>query len=369
MELQAKTDPRLQQFVDDFKRHKATQAADKNVPPETMEKAGDTYGGAFREDRAAPGHAVCAYAALVLMMLGVTTFRQTTKSSPAAFAGFHRAVERWSSLLWLVLCLISVWSATTPGWMEEIAYISIIGWEGWVGHWVKESRLHLAGVDFLQGKIIAATCIAAVLVVAATVLRRWNRAARAATLSVAGLVLMTCAVHFRKSYVQDSTTISWEDFQAVAQHGVTAAKSAETRRFLAEHPRYVGQLVELEGNVQALAAELVNPFPDEVPKKTVTKSADGNTTTTTLTSGNPLLTEARNAQARKLAAGGGVVGLYQSATMGPQLSLLFGFGLFLLGIRDGYRASRQGRERRSKTGEPGTPVIPALEKRAAQNFP
>jgi tRNA A-37 threonylcarbamoyl transferase component Bud32 len=340
LEYQAKTDPRIQQFLDDFRRHKQSQAADKNVPPETMEKVADTYGGAFREDRPASGSAVCAYAALVLMILGGNTFRQTTKSSPAAFASFHGAVERWSSLLWLAVCLISVWSATIPGWMEEIAYLPLLGGEVWNGDWVKESRLYLAGVDFWEGKIIAATCLVAIVMVIATALQRWSRMVRAVTLCVAGLVSMACAVHFVKTYVQDSTTISWEDFHAVAQHGATAARSAETRQFLSGHARYVGQLDELEKNFQAVVAKFTNSDPAEfLPKETVKTNADGRTVVRTITY-PPIPAEIRKAQARTLAHGGGVAGLYQSARSGPQWQLLCGLGLVLLGIRDGYRAWR-----------------------------
>ena len=344
LEYQAKTDPGIQQFIDDFRRHKATEAADKNVPRETVEKLGDTDAGAYFENKVAYGHAVCAYASLALMLLGANTFRQSIKSSPAAFAGWHRGVEKWGSLLLLVPCLISVLSAWTSGWMENIAWIPLFGGETWGGDWVKESRQILAGVDYRQGRIIAAICIVAILVVIATARLRWRRGMRAATLTLAGFVSIACVIQFRKETTQDNVTISWADFHAVAQHGANAAGSVEIRRLLAQHPRYVGQLVELERNVQTLAAKLSIPDPAEIPKETVKKSADGKTTVTTTTIPNPYLSEIRKVQARKLAQGGGVVSLYQSSRSGFLFPLLCGFGLILLGVRDGYRTWRQGRK-------------------------
>ncbi len=365
----AKTDPMFHQFFEDFSKHKATEASDKNVPAEAMEKLGSSYGGAYVEYKTAYGYVVCFYAALTLTLLGVLMLRQVTKSSLAKFPGWHRAVEMWSSLPWLVVCLVSVWSTTTTDWMEERVYLPLLGGEAWIGEWVKGSRLYLAGVDFWEGKIIAATCLVAILMVIATALRQWSRAVRAATLTVAGLVSMACAVHFVKTYVQDSTTISWEDFHAVAQHGATAARSAETRRFLSEHPRYVGQLEELEKNVQAVVAKLTSPDPADFPKVIVKTNADGSTVVTTIRTTPPISAEIRNSQARKLAQGGGVAGLYQSARIGPRWQLLCGLGLVLLGIRDGYRAWRQSRQYRRSTGQPGAPAIPAPGKRAVQNFP
>jgi len=353
---QAKTDPGLRQFIEDFKRHKAAEAAAKNVPPEAMEKLGYSYGGAYFEYKPAPGYAVCAYAGLALMLLGAMTFRQAVRSSPAGFAGWHRVVEAWSGLLLLLPCLISVLSATTSGWVENIAWIPLLRGEAWMGDWVKESRLPLAGIDFWQGRLIAAVCIAAILVVIATALLRWRRGGRAAALGLAGLVSMACAIHFGTH--QDDATVSWEDFHAVAQHGAKAAGSAETRRFLAQHPRYVGQLVELERNVQALAAKLAVPDPLEIAKTNVTKSADGKTTVLPFSLPLTFPTETRNAQARRLAKGGGVVGLYQNSRSGPQWPVLCGFGLVLLGIRDGYRTRRQGREDRNRKDQRAAPAIP-----------
>ena len=359
LESQAKTDPRLQQFVQDFRRHKASQAADKNVPPETMEKLGDSYGGVYCEYRPAYGHAVCAYAALALMMLGVNTFRQTTKASPAAFVSWHRAVERWSSLLLLAPCLLSVLPVFYINyWVENVAWIPLFDGKGWFGDWVKAEppapgwRGLLAGLDhrrsLYRGNSGGRGHVAP----------GWKPGARAATLGLAGLISIACAIDFDllKGSFRDTATISWDDFQAVAQHGAQAAGSAETRRFLAEHPRYVGQLVALEGNVQALAANLAVPAPGELPKKTVTKSADGKTTTTTISLGMPFLTEARKAQAQRLAQGGGVVSLYQNSGIGPLWPVLCGLGLVLLGIRDGYQSwkTRSGTPEQDKP-TPGAP--------------
>jgi tRNA A-37 threonylcarbamoyl transferase component Bud32 len=355
---QAKTDPRLRQFIEEFKRHKAAEAAAKNVPPEAMAKVGYSYGAAYFEYKPAHGYAVCWYAALALILLGAMTFRQAARSSPAAFAGWHRAVEAWSSLLLLGPCLISVLSAVTPGWwIENVAYIPLFDGQSWFGDWVQPSRLLLAGVDFWQGRLIAAVCIAAILVVIATALLRWRRGARAAMLSLAGLISIVCAIHLLKGNTQDSATVSWADFQAVAQHGLQAAASAETRRFLAEHPRYLGQLVKLDRNVQALAAKLAVPDPLEIAKTNVTKSADGKTTVTSITLPLTFLTEARHAQAQRLAQGGGVVGLYQNSTSGPQWPVLCGVGLVLLGIRDAYRTRRQVREHRNRKDRPNAPAF------------
>ncbi len=340
-EVTEKTDPMFQQFVQDFKHHKETEASDKNVTAEALEKLKYSYGGAWVEHKSAYGLAVCFYAALGVALLGVIMFRQTMKSLGAAFAGWHRGVERWSSLLLLAPCLLSVLPLFYFNcWGENVAWIPLFDGKAWIGHWIKGSRLPLPGVDFWQGRIIAAVCIAAILVVVATALLGWKRGVRAATLGLAGLVSIACAIAFVNGsggWLRDTATISWDDFHSVAQHGAQAAGSAETRRFLAEHPRYVGQLVELEGNVQALAAKLAVPDPMEISKTNITKSADGKTTTTIITPGNPFLTETRQAQARRLAQGGGVVSLYQNSVSGPLWSLLCGLGLVLLGLRDGYR--------------------------------
>jgi hypothetical protein len=150
---------------------------------------------------------------------------------------------------------------------------------------------------------------------------------------------------------RDGATVSWDDFHAVVQHGPNAAGSAETRRFLAEHPLYVGQLAELEKNVQALAAKLAVPDPAELSKTNITKSADGKTTTTTITFGMSFLAEMREANAKRLAQGGGVVGLYQNRGSGPLWPALCGVGLVLLGLCDGWRAWQHGRNSR-QSGAP-----------------
>jgi predicted Ser/Thr protein kinase len=333
----AKTEPGYQQFCDDFNRHKTTEAKDKNVPVQTIEHLSGLYNGAFRESKTAYGALVCFIAALALMMIGVLKLRQTMRSAPAAFAGWSRLVEGWSSLLLLVPCLITVLPAFGLYWVQDYAYIPLLNGEPWMGDWVEPSRLHLAGVDFWQGKLIAAAVIVALLVVIATALRRWKRGARAATLSLAGCVSIACVIHFGSGAFHEQATVSWSDFQAVAKHGAAAAESAETRKFLAEHPLHVGQLVQLEKNVQALAAKLAVPDPRESPHD-IKRSADG--TILSYTAPMPFLAETRKTQAEKLAKGGGVVSLYQNASSILQWPVLCGLGLLLLGIRDGWRAWR-----------------------------
>jgi predicted Ser/Thr protein kinase/lysylphosphatidylglycerol synthetase-like protein (DUF2156 family) len=344
LDLQAKTDPAVLQFCDDFKRHKAAEAKDKNVPIETIEHLSGFYNGAFREYKPTGGYVVCLFSALALILIGVLKLRQMMRSAPAAYAGWRRFAETWSCLLLLVPCLLSVMPVFDFSWENNMAWIPLLKGKTWLGEWVKESRLSLAGVDFWQGRVIAAVCVVAFLLVIATAFLRWKRGVRAAALSLAGFAAIACTIHFLNGPREDAT-ISWQDFQAVAQHGASAAGSAETRRFLVEHPRYIGQIVELEKNLRALTAKLTAPDPAAIPKVTVTKSADGKTTTTTTEVPVPVISEAeRHAQAQILTEGGGTVSLYTYSRNGAQLPVVFGLGLLLLGIRDGYRAWRNRRE-------------------------
>jgi hypothetical protein len=120
--------------------------------------------------------------------------------------------------------------------------------------------------------------------------------------------------------------------------------------------------VELERNVHALAAKLAGPDPLEISKTNVTKSPDGKTTVTTITVPLTFLTDARHAQARRLAQGGGVVGLYQNSRFGPQWLVLCGLGLVFLGIRDAYRTWRRGGEQRHTKEQPGAAAFPMMGK-------
>jgi tRNA A-37 threonylcarbamoyl transferase component Bud32 len=346
IELRAKTDPWMRRFGDNYNRHITEQAEEKNVGMETIKRS--TYTVAALEFRYANGSMFAFLAGMTLSAIGVLQLRRTMNSSPAAFDGWHRGWTAWGSLLLLVPCVATVLPAFNFYWAVDVVFVPLPK-SVWTGDFLDWNRVHLGGVHFWQGKVIVAACLAAVLVVAATALLRWRYGMRAAALGLAGLASIVCVIDYMKGdFSSEEATLSWDDFRAVAQRGATAAGSDETRRFLADYPHYVGQLMELDKAAQALTAKHTVPFPNEELKVTVTKSADGKQTTTTTEYPVPGIKEERLAQLKWLVDGDGMAKTSRFFVRdSPQWTLFCGLGLVLLGIRDGYRAWKNRREGRT----------------------
>jgi predicted Ser/Thr protein kinase len=316
---QAKADPKYRAFLDDFWQAEDRDANQKNVPqehlahdvPEKLDKPHTTpeqinlLERLYKSSRPfwckyKPGDGlwVCYWAALGLILMGVLTLRQTFQAAPAAFSGFFSVVETWSGLLLLTPCLLT---ALLSAWVENVAWIPP-GRENPVILKLLDYRVRPVGAEFWQGRVIAAVCALAILVLAAAAFKWVKPGLRALALSLAGILSITAAVSF--GFERDGfKEVPWQDFLAVAQYGAAAAESAEIREYLARRPQFVAQLAHLKKDLDDYRATLAPDSPE----------------------------------ARKIDHGPSV-SIYQNSLSGSQFSFLCGVGLLLLGLRDGWRA-------------------------------
>ena len=341
VKVTARTDPIYRQFRDDFRRQEATDAAAKNVPAEmlgegvvdAMEKphsqeemlrlwkrriaSSRTF---MCEYAMGYGEGVCAYTAIVLLVLGFMMLRQTMRFSPEVFAGFFRTLDAWSGLLFLVPCLLL---AVFAGWVENDAWIPpgavnpviinvpFVGWRP-------------RGEEFWQGRAVAVSCLVAIVVLIAAAFKRCPRSSRAVAIGLAGIITIAASISFMQSQLL-GTNVSWHDFKAVAQHGAAAADSSELRRILAEKPQFIEQLAALEKTVQSHAATLA---PDSPEAKKLANDPD--------------------------------ISIYQNPGFGPQLCELLGIGLVLVSLGDGYRCWRRRGQSESLARDPQPHTLNAV---------
>jgi predicted Ser/Thr protein kinase len=336
LDLNAKSEPVYRQFRDDFRHQEAADAAEKDVPAEMLppalldalekphprnidlllrQRLIASQRGFYSQFKFGDGGTVCACAAFGLVALGVMILWKTLRSSPAAFSGFIPMVQAWSGMLLLTPCLLL---ALFAGWEQNELWIPP-GAVNPVVVDVPDHRWASTGVEFWQSRIIAAVCVAAILLLIAAALKVVRPGVRGVALSLAGVITIASAISFAVARQPTFTTVSWPDFLAAAQHGPAAPESPELRRILTERPRYVEEMASLQREAQARAAGLP---PD-------------------------------SAEARKLALGPDVQ-LVRAPQDAQQWAAVFGLGLLLLGIADGLSAWKKRPEQQTPVDAPQT---------------